>query len=150
MEKLVRKDYEAHLKYDWPFFNTNKTRQKNFEYIDMNTERPWFSGYDAARNHINLITRLRTGHICTGTHFAKMGWNISPLCRCRQEISSLKHYLHDCEIFSEGRNQFYSFLSRKLGRTFGLLENLDFLIFYPNLEIITELDNFFTGKGVII
>lgn len=150
LDKVIHKDFEAHMKYDWPFFETNRTKQKYFEFIDMKTERPWFSGYEAPRSYINLITRLRTGHICTGHHFIKMGWNISPICKCGQGNSSLKHYLHDCEIFSQDRAKFYEFLMRKLGRSFHLLENLDFLIFFPNLEIIMEIGNFLIGKGVII
>lgn len=149
MEKMIHKDYEAHLKYNWPFFDTGRAKQKYFEFVDRKTERPWFSGYDAPRSYINLIARLRTGHICTGVHFNRMGWNISPICKCGKEISSIKHYLHNCEIFTQDRGNFYDFLERKLGGSLHFLENLDFLVFFPNLEIIMEICNFFIGKGVI-
>lgn len=150
IKKLLFQDYRASLKQEWPYFNTSRTSQKYFEYVDSKTERPWFCGYDAPRDYINLITRLRTGHICTGSHFRKMGWNIPPQCKCGHELSSLKHYIQECELFNEGRLEFLSFLQKILGRSAYLLENLKCLVFFPNLEIITEIGKFLTRRGIII
>lgn len=150
IKNLNHHDHRASLKRNWPFFDTSRTSQKYFEYVDYKTERPWFAGYDAPRGYINLITRFRSGHICTGTHFMRMGWNISPQCKCGYEVSSLKHFLRDCVLFKEDTIEFSEFLRRKLGNSAYLLENLDFLIFFPNLEIINEVGKFLTGNGIII
>lgn len=150
MVKLLQKDHSAGMKRRWPYFDNARTKQKYFEYVDVNTPRPWFAGYAAPRKYINLITRMRTGHICTGTHFGRMGWNLPTQCKCGFETSSIKHYLQDCVIFNNDRENFQSFLREKLGNSHIFLENLDFLIFFPNLEIIQEIGKFCLGKDIII
>lgn len=71
-KKMIDRDFEATKKREWPFFPIERTRQKYFEYINEKTERPWFRGYDLPRSTVNLITRMRTGHVCTGEHFLRM------------------------------------------------------------------------------
>lgn len=68
------------------------------------TGKPWFSGYDLPRRAINLLTRLRTGHICVGEYFRWMRWNIDLECPCGAEMSSLWHLIYDCPQLSEGRD----------------------------------------------
>lgn len=73
INSTIKNNYKAELKRRWPFFDTSRLSQKYFDFVDDKTERPWFSGFEAKKRFINLITRLRTGHICVAEHFSRMG-----------------------------------------------------------------------------
>ncbi|XP_051155209.1 uncharacterized protein LOC127277858 [Leptopilina boulardi] len=150
IKKMIDRDFEATKKREWPFFPIERTRQKYFEYINEKTERPWFRGYDLPRSTVNLITRMRTGHVCTGEQFLRMNWNISPECKCGAEISSLRHYVFECDLFEEGRDAFRNFVSRKFKSTPMTDTQWDSLIYNPNMQVVTEIGRFLRVEGIII
>ena len=61
-----------------------------------------------------MITRLlRTGHIYTGDHFQRMGWDLKAGCSCGAPLRELAHILHVCPLLAESRPGYYAFQSRR-------------------------------------
>ena len=79
-----------------PFHGPGLAGSAYFARVGFKKPRPWFRGFRAPRGYINLVTRLRTGHICTGEHFARMGWNLDADCGCGAELRSLQHLFLNC------------------------------------------------------
>lgn len=147
---LIDKDFNSTNRLEWPYFPITRTRQVYFNHVTSKTERPWFKGYDLSRRAINLITRLRTGHVCVGELFLRLGWNIPPGCKCGFETSSIDHYLKDCTLFSDGRERFSKYLLKIFNSRSLDLSRLVSLIYNPNLEAVTEISDFLYHENVII
>lgn len=79
-----------------------------------------------------------------------MGWNIDPQCKCRREISSIKYYVWDCELFAENRDSFVQFVKRRFHSDEFLCAHWDLLLFNPNMEIAMEVGKFLKVEGIII
>lgn len=110
------------------FFPPGKTQQIYVQKIGFETLRPWFKGYDQTRRVINLITRLRSGHICVGSHFARKGWDLSPSCKCGKGISieeRLKNRVIDYNAWQD-------------------------LIFLSDQESVSEIVAFFDIENLIV
>ena len=71
-----------------------------FARVDFKNPRPWFRGYRVPRGYINLVTHLRTGHICTGEHFVSMGWDLEAGCGCGAELRSREHLFLNCPLLA--------------------------------------------------
>ena len=128
----VRRDFLAWCRLLWPYYGSGPTGATYFTRVDFKDPRPWFRGLRAPRRHINLITRLRTGHVCTGEHFARMGWDLEIGCGCGEELKSLEHLFLSCPLLSEGRPGIFGFLASRFP---GLLPDLlDYreLVFDPD------------------
>ena len=69
----MRREFLAWCRLRWPYYGSRPTGSAYFVGLDYKSPRPWFRGCRAPRGCINLVTRLRTGHVCTGEHFARMG-----------------------------------------------------------------------------
>lgn len=147
---MIDQDHLSQTRQRWPFFEAARCTQAYFQHVNRKTERLWFQGYGLPRGHINLVTRLRTGHFCVGVFFERLRWDISSMCRCGEEISSLNHYIRTCRLFSSGRMAFLEFLRRSTDRKLSLEQKLEHLIFYPNMEGIKALGDFLLGRGIII
>lgn len=143
-------DHISTIKHAWPFYPEAKTRQKYFNYINVKSERPWFSSYDIPGRNINLITRLRTGHVCVGEFFSRLGWNIAPTCRCGYETSSVLHYVNDCPLFSEGRVKFIKFFYNKFKTRTVNPPEWNFLIYNPTMESVTEIGDLLLRDDIVI
>ena len=85
----LRFDFLAWHRRLWPPPGHGGAGSSYFARMGFNSPRPWFRGIEAPRGFINLVTRLRTGHVCTGDHFVRMGWNLDPDCGCVEEMRSL-------------------------------------------------------------
>ena len=83
----LRRDFLAWCRLRWPYYGSRPTGSAYFAGRDYKSPRPWFRGVRAPRGYINLVTRLRTGHVCTGEHFACMGWDLETGCGCGAELS---------------------------------------------------------------
>lgn len=95
----------------------------------MKAKRPWFSGIDAPRSYINFITRLRSGHICTKDHYARMGWTLSLGCSCREDFSYLFSRFSECNPEEFG---------------------LEASIYSPSLSVVIEVGKFFAKGNIIL
>ena len=73
------------------------------------SDRPCFSRLSLPRRAIYLVTKLRTGHVCTGDHFQRMGWDLEVGCSCGAPLRDLSHVLHDCPQLDEIRPGYYAF-----------------------------------------
>ena len=82
----MRRDFLEWCRLCWPYYGFGPTGSAYFARVDFKNPRPWFRGYRAPRGYINLVTRLRTGHICTGENFARMGWDLEAGCGCGAEL----------------------------------------------------------------
>ena len=108
------RDFEAWARLLWPYTGTGGTScSRYFNRVSYKSERPWFSRVGASRRSICLITRLRTGHICTGDHFRRMGWDLETGCPCGAPLRDLPHVMHACPLLAESRPGFSAFLSER-------------------------------------
>ncbi|XP_043480278.1 uncharacterized protein LOC122509979 [Leptopilina heterotoma] len=101
--RLIGRDYEHWLNLTWPYSFSTPLTNKYFNHITVKTKRPWFRGVETSRRNINTITRLRTSHICTGEHFARMGWTLPLECPCGNDFKSLIHLFKNCPLLSAQR-----------------------------------------------
>ncbi|XP_051156203.1 uncharacterized protein LOC127278511 [Leptopilina boulardi] len=151
IKNLIEKDHQASFNIQWPFFDPRRCSQIYFEYVNHKVDRPWFRSFDLPRNYINLVSRLRSGHICVGAHFLRMNWNIPPPhCSCGEGIGSIPHLLNHCILLNPGRPNFINFVRKKFNDISNLEAKLTALIFHPDLESVSELGDFFIGRGVLI
>ena len=108
----LRQDNRAWCRVFWPYAGTSPVRgDYYFNRISFETLRPWFTGHRFPRGYISLVTRLRTAHICTGSHFSRMGWDMDVGCGCGVELKSLAHLIGECLILSVGKPRFFRFLA---------------------------------------
>lgn len=147
---MVDRDYEHWLVLSWPYSFSSPLTNKYFNHITVKTTRPWFRGMETSRRYINIITRLRISHICTGEHFARMGWNLPKSCPCGNEFKSLTHLFKCCPLLSTQRMDLRAFLLRRFPQFDFDDFSIDRLIFAPDLEITNELGKFFSGANMII
>lgn len=150
IKNLIDNDYRAWIKRDWPFFPEARTQQTYFKYITNKTDRPWFKGFDLPRRAINLVTRLRTGHVCVGEFFLRLGWNISPECRCGFSPGSVKHYITNCPLLSEGRDKFTQFYRGRFRSNNICIPQWNLLLYKPDLESVVEINNLLYHEDIII
>ena len=124
-------------------------RHRSRSKVSFQDPRPWCRGIRAPRRFISLVTRLRTGHVCTGEHFARMGWDLDAGCGCGEAMRSLKHLFTNCPLLSEGRPRFSDFLACRFP---GLSpDNFDYreLVFHPDASEVSELGRFFKHGSII-
>ena len=107
----LRHDFRAWGSRLWPPLGHGGAGSAYFARVGFKSRRPWFRGIRAPRGFINLVTRLRMGHVCTGDHFARMGWNLDADCSCGEEMRSLDHLFLSCPLLSEGRPRFFGYLA---------------------------------------
>ena len=62
----LRWDFLAWCLRLWPPPGHGNAGASYFSKVSFKDPRPWFRGIRAPRGFINLVTRLRTGHVCTG------------------------------------------------------------------------------------
>ena len=121
-----------------------------FSRVGFKNPRPWFRGIRTPTGFINLVTRLRTGHVWNGEHFARMGWDLDADCGCGAESRSLKHLFLNCPFLSEGRPRFFGFFACRFP---GLPpDQFDYreLVFDPDSSVVSELGRFFKHGNFII
>ena len=108
----IGRDFEAWVGLLWPYVGTRGAScTRNFSRVTYKSDRPWFSRLSLPRRSICLVTRLRIGHVCTGDHFLRMGWDLEVGCSCGAPLRDLFHVLHDCPQLEEFRPGYYAFLS---------------------------------------
>ena len=105
----VRRDILAWCRLRWPYYGSSTTGSAYFARLDFKSPRLWFRGYRAPRGYINLVTGLRTGHVCTGEHFARMGWDLEAGCSCGEELKNVEHLFLNCPLLLAGRPGFFGF-----------------------------------------
>ena len=134
----------------WPYVRSASGRSEYFNRVTFKTPRPWFAGYRFPRGYISLITRLRSSHICTGSHFIRMGWDLDVGCSCGAELKSLAHLISECPILSEGRPRFFRFLAERFPGRPPEQTDLGDLIFEPDPEAVGELGRFLHFGDLVI
>lgn len=118
---------------------------------DIELERNGRSSQSTGQDrHTSGESRLRTGHICVGEHFSKMGWNISPLCKCGEGISSLAHYFNECSLFLSKRPRFRKFIRDRLRKDYFGINDWQDLIFQTDFEFVIEIGEFFAIEDLIV
>lgn len=91
-----------------------------------------------------------TSHVCTGEHFARMGWDLPLECSCGNNFKTLKHLLKYCPLLSSQRPALNTFLAKRFPY-FDFDEfDISQLIFNPDLEITTNLGKFFSCSNMIL
>ena len=104
-------DFLAWCRRLWPPPRHGGAGSSYFARMGFKGPRPWFRGIGAPRGFINLVSRLRTGHVCTGDHFVRMGLNLDSDCGCGEEMRSLQHLFLNCPLLSEGRPRLFGYLA---------------------------------------
>ena len=94
-----------------PYVGSAVNRSRYFDRVTFNTPRPWFMGCSFPRGYVSSVRRLSSAHICTGSHFSKMGWDLDVGCGCGAEMKDLAHLINECPILSEGRPRLFRFLA---------------------------------------
>ena len=150
MNLLLERDHQSWCRRLWPFSSPSSSRNRYFDRVSFKTPRPWFSGLRFPRGYISLVTRLRSSHMCTGTHFGRMGWDLDVGCGCGAALRSLSHLVCDYPILSERRPRFFRFLSERFPGRPPERVNLDDLIFPPDPEAVGELGRFLCSADLII
>ena len=136
----LEQDNGAWCRVLWPYAGSSSGRGTcYFERISFKTPRPWFTGHRFPKGYISLVTRQRTGHICTGTHFARMGWDMDIGCGYGAELKSLAHLVGECPILSEGRPRFFRFLAKRFPGRPPERVDLGDLFFDPDPEAVWEI-----------
>ena len=108
----IGRDFEAWVGLLWPYVGTGGAScTRYFSRVTYKSDTPWFSRLSLPRRSICLLTRLRTGHVCTGDHFLRMGWDLEVGFSCGAPLRDLSHILHDCPQLEESRPGYYAFLS---------------------------------------
>ena len=110
----IGRDFEAWVRLLWPYTETGGASCPcYFNRVAYKSVRPWFSRVSAPRRSICLISRLHTGHLCTGDHFQRMGWDLEAGCSCGAPLRALAHVLHACPLLAKSRPGYYTFLSER-------------------------------------
>ena len=147
---LLERDHQSWCLRLWPFTAPSSSSNRYFDRVSFKTPRPWFSGFRFPRGYISLITRLRSSHVCTGSHFGRMGWDLHVGCGCGAALKSLPHLIRDCPIFSERRPRFFRFLAQRLPGMSPEQVDQDDLNFPPDPEAVGELGRFLCTPEMII
>ena len=134
----------------WPYVRSTSGRSEYFNRVTFKTPRPWFAGCRFPRGYISLVTRLRSSHICTGSHFIRMGWDLDVGCSCGAELKSLAHLISECPLLSEGRPRFFRFLAERFPGRPPEQADLGDLIFEPDPEAVGELGRFLRFGDLVI
>lgn len=66
LREVCPRDFDFLAALCWPFGTTDGTRGNYFSRVNIKTPGPCLRGLSLPRHYLNLINRLRTGHICTG------------------------------------------------------------------------------------
>ena len=146
----LARDHYSWFKHLWPYSASSTSRCRYFDGVSFKSPRPWFSGLSFPRSYNYLITRLRSAHVCTGTHFGRMGWDLKVGCDCGAELKSLSHLIQECPIFSERRPRFFRFLSERFPSRPPERVDLGDLVFPPDPEAVRELRRFLCSGDIII
>ena len=146
----LERDQQSWCRRLWPFLSPSSGHNPYFDRISFNTPRPWFTGFNFPRGYISLITRLRSFHVCTGSHYRRMGWDLDVGCGCGAALKSLSHLIRECPIFSDRRPRFFRFLSESFPGRPPEQVDLSDLIFPPDPEAVGELGRFFCSAGMTI
>ena len=125
-------------------------RSDNFIRVTYKTPRPWFMGVRFPRDYVSLVTRLRSSHICTGSHFIRMGWDLDVRCGCGAVLKSLVHLINEYSIFLEGRPRFFRFLAECFPGRPPAQTDLGDLIFDPDPKAVGELGGFLRSGNLVI
>ena len=65
---LLERDHQSWCRRLWLFSAPSSSRNRYFDRVYFKTPRPWFSGFRFPRGYLSLVTRLRSSHVCTGSH----------------------------------------------------------------------------------
>ena len=147
---LLERDQPSWCRRLWPFSAPSSSHNRYYDRVSFKTPRPWFLGLNFPRGNINLTTRLRSSHVCTGSHFVRMGWDLDVGCECGAALKSLPHLIRECSILSERRPRFFRFLSERFPGRPPEQVDLDDLIFPPDPEAVGELGRFLCPADMII
>lgn len=139
---LIKKNSKVSTERSFLFLRRHGGGNRYVHRVSFDDARPWFREMDLPRRSINLATRLRSDHVCTPDHFARMGWNIPLECSCREGKRFMIHLLNECPLLSPGRPRFFGFLNSRLGFSVRLTD-LDEFIFEPDRNLVEELILFF-------
>ena len=90
---LLERDHQSWCRRLWPFSAPSSSRNRYFDRVSFKTPRPWFSGLRFPRGYISLVTRLRSSHVCTGSHFGRMGWDLDVGCGSGTALKILSHLI---------------------------------------------------------
>ena len=143
-------DYRTWCRVLWPYAVSLPGRSDYFNRVSFKTPRLWFTGHRFPKGYISLVTRLRTAHICSSTHFARMGWDIDVGCSCGAVLKSLAHLVGECPILSEGRPRSFRFLAKRFPGRPPEQVDLGDLIFDPDPEAVGELGRFLRSGDLVI
>ena len=134
----------------WPYVRSSSGRSEYFNRVNFKTPRPWFMVFRFPRGYVSLVTRFRSSHIFTGSHFIRMGWDLDPRCDCGAELKSLAHLINECPILSEGRPGFFHFLAERFPGRPPEQTDLGDLIFDPDPVAVRELGRFVRSGDLVI
>ena len=70
---MLERDHQSWRRRLWPYSVSSSGHNRYFDRVSFKSPRPWFSELSFPRSYICLITRLRSSHVCTGSHFGRMG-----------------------------------------------------------------------------
>ena len=135
----VRRDILAWCRLRWPYYGSGPTGSAYFDRVDFKNPRPWFRS-------------LRTGHVCIGEHFARMGWDLEVGCGCGcgVELKNLEHLFLNCPLLSEGRPGFFGFLTCQIPGLPPDQFNYKELVFDPDPNVVSELGKFLKSGNLIL
>ena len=133
MMRVLECDSDAWIRALRPYVTTGCRLNGYFDGVSLKSRRPWFGDIRAPRYLINLVTRLRSSHVCSGDHFARIGWDLDPGYGCGAEKKTLLHLFNKCPHLTEARPCFFSFIAARFPSISP--EQVDYrdLVFNPDL-----------------
>ena len=96
---------------EWKTGRENARRLRNMSQHPDTTTGPTLYGALQQRKHVVLITRLRTGHCHLNEYLYRFNKIETPECECGAGKETVDHFLLNCELYDEERDE----LRRRVG-----------------------------------
>ena len=97
---------------EWQTGRENARRLRNMsQHPDTTTGPTLYGALQQPWKHVVLITRLRTGHCHLNEYLYRFNKIETPECECGAEKETVNHFLLNCELYDEERDE----LRRRVG-----------------------------------
>lgn len=92
---------KRYLQESWNNFWETSKQQKGKFYANIQPHiplKPWFFKYRFGKMETSILIRLRLGHVCSPSHFARLNILRDASCECGADFGDTNHILFSCPL----------------------------------------------------
>lgn len=124
--------------------SSRRTGSNYAKYQPIIPSKPWFFKFNNYNRKLcSMVSRMRFGHCCTGTHLHKLRIKDSSICECGMDESNLNHIFFSCRNFDHT-----SFFDSLVHYKFQFPIHIDNLLYNIDPPSIASLSSFISVNNI--